>query len=285
MPAALEAATLPDALREVAREWSELNEDPGRGHRDRRRRSRSTPRSRSPCCGRPRRRSRTWPGTPRRGARRLTLSYMGDEVTLDVRDDGVGFDGRRAGDAAPAVRVRPPRHAPAGRAGGGLARDRVGAGRRDGGLGARPGHRGRRRRRRRRREPDPRADRRRPPGRPRRPPGHARGRPDFEVVGEAGDGDEALALVDALAPDVVLMDLRMPGRRRRRRSGPWRERVPARVLVLTTYDSDSDVVPALEAGATGYLLKDAPRDELRPRRSTRRRAARRCSRRRSRPGW
>jgi DNA-binding NarL/FixJ family response regulator len=87
--------------------------------------------------------------------------------------------------------------------------------------------------------------------------------PDFEVVGEAGDGAEAVRLAVELKPDVVLMDLRMPGTdgvaaitELARRS------VPVRVLVLTTYDTDSYVLPAIEAGATGYLLKDAPRTEL-----------------------
>jgi DNA-binding NarL/FixJ family response regulator len=85
----------------------------------------------------------------------------------------------------------------------------------------------------------------------------------YEVVGEAADGAQALALAETLAPDVVLMDLRMPGvdgvtaiRRLAARPNP------PRVLVLTTYESDSDVVQALEAGATGYLLKDSPRAEL-----------------------
>jgi DNA-binding NarL/FixJ family response regulator len=87
--------------------------------------------------------------------------------------------------------------------------------------------------------------------------------PDLEVVGEASDGAEALALVASVQPDVVLMDLRMP-----RLGGAAAIRAlteqgsEARVLVLTTYDTDSDMVPALEAGATGYLLKDAPREEL-----------------------
>ena len=87
--------------------------------------------------------------------------------------------------------------------------------------------------------------------------------PELEVVGEAEDGEAALGAVQALNPDVVLMDLRMP-----RRGGADAIRAiaaqgsHARVLVLTTYDSDSDVVPALEAGATGYLLKDAPRADL-----------------------
>ncbi|MCX5439734.1 response regulator transcription factor [Streptomyces sp. NBC_00569] len=86
---------------------------------------------------------------------------------------------------------------------------------------------------------------------------------DFTVLGEASNGVEAVELTARLDPDVVLMDLRMPGgngvdaikelARRGARS---------RVLVLTTYDTDSDTLPAIEAGATGYLLKDAPREEL-----------------------
>ncbi|MBN6042179.1 response regulator transcription factor [Amycolatopsis sp. 195334CR] len=85
--------------------------------------------------------------------------------------------------------------------------------------------------------------------------------PEFEVVGEAADGAEAVRLAGVLRPDVILMDLRMPGvdgvsaTRELAAAG-------ARVLVLTTYDTDSHVLPAIEAGATGYLLKDAPRDEL-----------------------
>ncbi|MBN9741957.1 MULTISPECIES: response regulator transcription factor [Amycolatopsis] len=85
----------------------------------------------------------------------------------------------------------------------------------------------------------------------------------FEVLGEAAHGAEAVTLAEALRPDVVLMDLRMPGTdgvaaiTELARLGN-----PARVLVLTTYDTDSDVLPAIEAGATGYLLKDSPREEL-----------------------
>jgi DNA-binding NarL/FixJ family response regulator len=93
------------------------------------------------------------------------------------------------------------------------------------------------------------------------------GDPDFEVLGEASDGAEALAQAETLRPDVILMDLHMPGvagvtaiRRLSARAGA--HAAPVRVLVLTTYDSDSDVVPAIEAGATGYLLKDSPREEL-----------------------
>jgi DNA-binding NarL/FixJ family response regulator len=87
--------------------------------------------------------------------------------------------------------------------------------------------------------------------------------PGIEVVGEASDGAEAVRRTVALSPDVVLMDLRMPGTdgvaaiRELQRLGS-----SARVVVLTTFDADADVLPAIEAGATGYLLKDAPRDEL-----------------------
>ena len=87
--------------------------------------------------------------------------------------------------------------------------------------------------------------------------------PDVEVVGEASDGAEAVRLARVLLPDVVLMDLRMRGMdgvaaiRELTRLG-----LPSRVVVLTTFDADSDVLPAIEAGATGYLLKDAPREDL-----------------------
>ena len=87
--------------------------------------------------------------------------------------------------------------------------------------------------------------------------------PRFEVLGEAADGAEAVTAAATLRPDVILMDLRMP-----RTDGVTAIRelsrlgVPARVLVLTTYDTDIDVMPAIEAGATEYLLKDAPREEL-----------------------
>ena len=87
--------------------------------------------------------------------------------------------------------------------------------------------------------------------------------PGFEVVGEAGDGAEAVRLAGLLEPDVILMDLRMPGMDGVTAIGELARRgSPARVLVLTTYDTDSHVLSAIEAGATGYLLKDAPRAEL-----------------------
>jgi DNA-binding NarL/FixJ family response regulator len=85
----------------------------------------------------------------------------------------------------------------------------------------------------------------------------------FEVLGEAGNGHEALAVARHVRPDVVLMDLRMPGLDGVSTIKALREQgSTARVLVLTTYDTDSDVLPAIRAGATGYLLKDTPREEL-----------------------
>ncbi|MFC1409588.1 response regulator [Streptacidiphilus sp. N1-12] len=86
---------------------------------------------------------------------------------------------------------------------------------------------------------------------------------DLEVVGEAENGAEACALAAELRPDVVLMDLRMPvldGAGATARL--TREQPGVRVLVLTTYDTDADIVRAVEAGASGYLLKDTPRLEL-----------------------
>ncbi|MBN6545689.1 response regulator, partial [Actinacidiphila bryophytorum] len=89
------------------------------------------------------------------------------------------------------------------------------------------------------------------------------GDPDFTVAGEAADGGEAVDRAAALAVDVVLMDLRMPRMGGVEAIRLLAERAPdIRVLVLTTYDTDADVLPAIEAGATGYLLKDAPREEL-----------------------
>ena len=87
--------------------------------------------------------------------------------------------------------------------------------------------------------------------------------PDFEVVGEASNGEEAVQMASSLNPAVMLMDLRMPvidgvtALREIKVSNP-----AVQVLVLTTYDSDADILPAIEAGAMGYLLKDTSREDL-----------------------
>ena len=82
--------------------------------------------------------------------------------------------------------------------------------------------------------------------------------PDFEVVGEAADGAEALRLCPAVRPDVVLMDLRMPNLGGVAATRQLRAAHPdVRVLVLTTFDDDEDIFEGLRAGALGYLLKDA----------------------------
>ena len=87
--------------------------------------------------------------------------------------------------------------------------------------------------------------------------------PDIEVVGEAGDGVETVEQAKRLQPDVILMDIRMPGldgiaaTRRLAQAG-----VAARVLVLTTFDRDDYLYEAMKAGASGFLLKDARRDQL-----------------------
>ena len=213
----------------------------------------------------------------------LTLSFMGDVVTLDVRDDGVGFTRRRAGRAATGAASASPACASAWRG----SRDRSPS------------------------SPSRAAEPPSPPASPRSGSPHRRraavsavrllivddhpvvrdglrgmlaGDPTLEVVGEAADGAEALAVVGSLGPDVILMDLRMPGLGGVATIRALAERgSPARVLVLTTYDSDTDVVPAIEAGATGYLLKDSPREEL-VRAIHAAAGARRSSRRRSRPG-
>ena len=86
--------------------------------------------------------------------------------------------------------------------------------------------------------------------------------PDLDVVGEAGDGEEAVRLAAEHRPDVVLMDLRMPGTDGVTATGRITAAGHARVLVVTTYDTDADILRAVEAGATGYLLKDTPRADL-----------------------
>lgn len=85
----------------------------------------------------------------------------------------------------------------------------------------------------------------------------------FEVAAAVSDGEAAIDAVSAYQPDVVLMDLRMPEMSGAEAIRQLRQIAPAvSVLVLTTYDTDDDVLPAIEAGAIGYLLKDAPREEL-----------------------
>jgi len=87
--------------------------------------------------------------------------------------------------------------------------------------------------------------------------------PGLTVVAEAGSGEETVVAARQQQPDVVLMDLRMPGAGGLAAIRQLSADLPRiRVLVLTTYDSDADILPAVEAGAAGYLLKDTPRDTL-----------------------
>jgi DNA-binding NarL/FixJ family response regulator len=87
--------------------------------------------------------------------------------------------------------------------------------------------------------------------------------PDIDVMAEAANGVEALREVARHPIDVALMDLRMPEMDGRQTIAALAKAAPhVRVLVLTTFDSESDVLPAIEAGATGYLLKDAPPEDL-----------------------
>lgn len=87
--------------------------------------------------------------------------------------------------------------------------------------------------------------------------------PDLTVVGEAATGAEALHQTASLTPDVVLMDLQMPGMDGMTATAAIRAAHPeVRVLVLTTYDTDADITAAVDAGAVGYLLKDTGRHEL-----------------------
>jgi len=87
--------------------------------------------------------------------------------------------------------------------------------------------------------------------------------PRMQVIGEASNGPQAVELFRRLAPDVVLMDLRLPGMSGIQATKEIRADFPdARVVVLTTYDGDEDIYRALQAGARGYLLKDTIREEL-----------------------
>jgi DNA-binding NarL/FixJ family response regulator len=89
------------------------------------------------------------------------------------------------------------------------------------------------------------------------------GEPDLRVVGEASSAAEAVTAARTLRPDVVLMDLRMPGGDGViATAGVLAEHPSARVVVLTTYETDADILRAVEAGAAGYLLKDVARAEL-----------------------
>ena len=85
---------------------------------------------------------------------------------------------------------------------------------------------------------------------------------DIEVVGQAASGPEGVALTAKLTPDLVLMDLRMPGGDGVTATREITAACAARVMVLTTYESDEDILRAIEAGATGYLLKDIAPDAL-----------------------
>ncbi len=86
---------------------------------------------------------------------------------------------------------------------------------------------------------------------------------DIEVVGEAADGNEAVRVTEEFLPDVLLLDLQMPGLDGRGVAEEVSSRFPqVGILILTTFATDSDVLEAVHAGASGYMLKDAPREEL-----------------------
>ncbi|HYF66095.1 MAG TPA: response regulator transcription factor [Herpetosiphonaceae bacterium] len=86
---------------------------------------------------------------------------------------------------------------------------------------------------------------------------------DMEIVGSARDGAEAVAMAIRLRPDIVLMDLKMPGMNGIEATRQICQHLPrTKILILTTYNDDPWVIEAIRAGASGYLLKDAPREEL-----------------------
>ncbi len=86
---------------------------------------------------------------------------------------------------------------------------------------------------------------------------------DIEVVGQASNGTDAVTIALELEPDIVLMDLRMPGLDGDEATAQIRARsTRIRVIILTTYESDASILTAIEAGASGYLLKAAPQEEI-----------------------
>lgn len=87
--------------------------------------------------------------------------------------------------------------------------------------------------------------------------------PDFDIVADAENGEEAVSLTISLVPDLILMDLQMPNLDGLGAIKLIRDKLPkVNILVLTTYETDADILPALEAGAIGYLLKDTPPEQL-----------------------
>ncbi|HRJ58811.1 MAG TPA: response regulator transcription factor [Anaerolineales bacterium] len=87
--------------------------------------------------------------------------------------------------------------------------------------------------------------------------------PDFDIVADAENGEEAVSLAISLVPDLILMDLQMPNLDGLGAIKLIRDKLPkVNILVLTTYETDADILPALEAGAIGYLLKDTPPEQL-----------------------
>jgi DNA-binding NarL/FixJ family response regulator len=93
--------------------------------------------------------------------------------------------------------------------------------------------------------------------------GMIQSQPDLEVIAEASEGAQAVALAARLQPDIVLMDLRMPGMDGVAATAAIKSSHPGiHVLILTTYDTDADILRALEKGATGFLLKDEREDRL-----------------------